>query len=46
MLGANLPGADRERQANAGGRYVVQRFLGEGGKKRVYRAHDEQLDRD
>ena len=30
----------------AGGRYVVQRFLGEGGKKRVYLAHDELLDRD
>ena len=30
----------------ADGRYVVQRFLGEGGKKRVYLAHDELLDRD
>jgi tetratricopeptide (TPR) repeat protein len=30
----------------AGGRYVAQRFLGEGGKKRVYLAHDELLDRD
>ena len=30
----------------AGGRYVVQRFLGEGGKKRVYVAYDELLDRD
>jgi tetratricopeptide (TPR) repeat protein len=30
----------------AGGRYVVERFLGEGGKKRVYLAHDELLDRD
>ena len=29
-----------------GGRYIVQRFLGEGGKKRVYLAHDELLDRD
>jgi serine/threonine protein kinase len=28
------------------GRYVVQRFLGEGGKKRVYLAHDTVLDRD
>jgi len=27
-------------------RYVVQRFLGEGGKNRVYLAHDELLDRD
>ena len=28
------------------GRYQVREFLGEGGKKRVYLAHDEQLDRD
>ena len=30
----------------AGGRYQVQRFLGEGGKKRVFLAHDMLLDRD
>src|SRR5437867_13146185 len=30
----------------AGGRYQVKRFLGEGGKKRVYLAHDSLLDRD
>lgn len=30
----------------AGGRYHVRRFLGEGGKKRVFLAHDELLDRD
>jgi len=30
----------------AGGRYVVERFLGEGGKKKVYLAHDTLLDRD
>ena len=29
-----------------GGRYAVKRFLGEGGKKRVYLAHDTTLDRD
>ena len=29
-----------------GGRYQVIRFLGEGGKKRVYLAHDTLLDRD
>src|SRR4051794_9696274 len=30
----------------AGGRYVVDRYLGEGGRKRVYLAHDTMLDRD
>jgi len=28
------------------GRYLVRRFLGEGGKKRVFLAHDTLLDRD
>src|SRR3990172_5518037 len=30
----------------AAGRYQVRRFLGEGGRKRVYLAHDSKLDRD
>jgi class 3 adenylate cyclase len=30
----------------ANGRYTVKRFLGEGGRKKVYLAHDEKLDRD
>src|SRR5438445_6762735 len=30
----------------ADGRYAVKRFLGEGGRKRVYLAHDTKLDRD
>ena len=30
----------------AGARYKVRRFLGEGGRKRVYLAHDTKLDRD
>ena len=30
----------------SGGRYVVDKLLGEGGKKLVYLAHDELLDRD
>src|SRR5207237_4124274 len=32
--------------AFANGRYHVKKFLGEGGKKRVYLAHDSLLDRD
>ena len=30
----------------ASGRYTVSKFLGEGGKKKVYLAHDNTLDRD
>ena len=30
----------------ANGRYQVKKFLGEGGKKKVYLAHDSTLDRD
>jgi class 3 adenylate cyclase len=30
----------------AGDRYQVKRFLGEGGRKRVFLAHDTRLDRD
>jgi tetratricopeptide (TPR) repeat protein len=32
--------------AFANGRYQVKRFLGEGGKKKVYLAHDTTLDRE
>ena len=35
-----------EPSAFADGRYEVKRFLGEGGKKKVYLAHDTTLDRD
>ena len=51
--GSAETGAPRARAAApplpssfAGGRYQVRRFLGEGGKKRVYLAHDARLDRD
>ncbi|TMM09843.1 MAG: hypothetical protein E6G00_08970 [Actinobacteria bacterium] len=42
----NGAGAAEAPAAIAGGRYVVNGFLGEGGRKRVYRAHDTSLDRD
>jgi tetratricopeptide (TPR) repeat protein len=35
-----------EPESFAAGRYAVQRFLGEGGKKRVYLVHDTKLDRE
>ena len=35
-----------EPKSFADGRYQVKRFLREGGKKKVYLAHDELLDRD
>ena len=34
------------RTSFANGRYQVKKFLGEGGKKKVYLAHDTLLDRD
>ena len=42
---APSPTSDQPRSF-ANGRYQVKRFLGEGGKKRVYQAHDSALDRD
>ena len=49
--GALVPSTIARRQADqpasfADGRYQVKRFLGEGGKKRVYLAHDTTLDRE
>jgi tetratricopeptide (TPR) repeat protein len=38
--------AMEQPESFVGGRYQVRRFLGEGGKKRVFLAHDELLDRD
>src|SRR5439155_1332644 len=40
------PPASPDRGSFCSGRYVVRRFLGEGGKKRVYLAHDSKLDRE
>ncbi|MEA2421942.1 MAG: eukaryotic-like serine/threonine-protein kinase, partial [Thermoleophilaceae bacterium] len=37
---------DRAPVRVADGRYVVKGYLGEGGRKRVYLAHDTMLDRD
>ena len=43
---ASATSSDPLPSSFADGRYQVKRFLGEGGKKRVYLAHDELLDRD
>jgi eukaryotic-like serine/threonine-protein kinase len=40
------PPAVSQPTSFAGGRYQVKKFLGEGGKKKVYLAHDTALDRD
>jgi serine/threonine protein kinase/predicted RNA-binding Zn-ribbon protein involved in translation (DUF1610 family) len=40
------PQPSPEPTSFAGGRYQVKKFLGEGGKKKVYLAHDTLLDRD
>jgi tetratricopeptide (TPR) repeat protein len=45
--GSATPQDARAQPASfASGRYLVKRFLGEGGKKKVYLAHDSLLDRD
>jgi len=38
--------SNNEPTSFADGRYQVKKFLGEGGKKKVYLAHDTLLDRD
>jgi hypothetical protein len=55
--GSNPPSPEKSRQTPAlegpatpssfaSGRYMVKKVLGEGGKKKVYLAHDTLLDRD
>lgn len=43
---APAPPASAQPTSFVNGRYEVSRFLGEGGKKKVYLAHDSLLDRD
>ena len=43
---ATLSPTAEQPSSFASGRYQVREFLGEGGKKRVYLAHDSVLDRD
>ena len=40
------PAPSPQHASFAGGRYLVKELLGEGGRKRVYAAHDGVLDRD
>ncbi|OGP50626.1 MAG: hypothetical protein A2Y79_07000 [Deltaproteobacteria bacterium RBG_13_43_22] len=40
------PHTESQPTSFANGRYQVKKFLGEGGKKKVYLAHDTVLDRD
>jgi predicted ATPase len=40
------PKSDAQPDSFVGGRYQVRKFLGEGGKKKVFLAHDALLDRD
>jgi len=43
---SSKPSAPAVPTSFANGRYQVKKFLGEGGKKKVYLAHDTVLDRD
>jgi hypothetical protein len=45
-IAPETPQPSPEPTSFAGGRYQVKKFLGEGGKKKVYFAHDTLLDRD
>jgi tetratricopeptide (TPR) repeat protein len=42
----SAPAPSAQPTTFSNGRYQVKRFLGEGGKKKVYLAHDTLLDRD
>ena len=46
QAGAAPPPGSATPHSFVSGRYSVRRFLGEGGKKKVYLAHDNTLDRD
>lgn len=46
LASASPPATPLLPDSFAAGRYHVRRFLGEGGKKRVFLAHDQLLDRD
>ena len=46
LISAPSPGAAAEPASFANGRYRVKRSLGEGGKKKVFLAHDSLLDRE
>ena len=46
LLPASLPATPVHPTSFANGRYQVNRFLGEGGKKKVYLAHDTLLGRE
>ncbi len=43
---ASAPPSSPPPASFANGRYAVKKFLGEGGKKKVYLVHDSLLDRD
>src|SRR5574341_1807961 len=43
---ASVASRTTDQPTFSGGRYEIRELLGEGGKKRVYRAHDTLLDRD
>ena len=43
---SHIPPVSQQPTTFSNGRYEVAKFLGEGGKKKVYLAHDTMLDRE